>query len=341
MEPSRLPPPTGGMYDLRDPLDAPDDDPRAFQPPDPARPFPLSWAFSRIPQGLHQFLDLGIPLLPMADKQPLVKKWGNGDQPVESAFSADPLVIQAQIYHYIGHHKHFWAEQFAFIPKLAGFIVLDLDEKDGKSGSRSLLLACQRHGIVLPFDMEKHPARTRTPSGGHHFYFRYTGDALRTRCGVFSGVDLIYNSLIIAPGSITHIREGELPVAYEFTGRLSDAPPFPYALKRLFGGEIEGQRNAEKKAQSVIYRKLSGITSKDPLAALRAIEASVNNGHPPEPGRRHDYCFTFSRLARDNGVEPDSTVSFLSKHEQPGLSMRDIQSTVNSTYNWEGGKNRE
>lgn len=65
---------------------------------------------------------------------------------------------------------------------LSGIVVLDLDEKNGKSASKTL--------AELGYELPEVTVIARTPSGGWHYYFKHPGFHVSTRAGVLEGIDI-------------------------------------------------------------------------------------------------------------------------------------------------------
>jgi hypothetical protein len=110
-----------------------------------------------------------------------------------------------------------------------GFMVLDVDMKNGKNGLADLAELEQLHG-ELP------PTRTvRTHSGGRHYYFRLPdGMEIAQRCGLGTskGLDLKgYHNYVVGPGTVTEkgryelvndVKMADLPLAPEWLLALCD-----------------------------------------------------------------------------------------------------------------------
>lgn len=125
---------------------------------------------------LHAALDygaIGLPIFPVdglgGGKRPLIK-WKEGA-------TRDRETIK--------QYWTRWPNAMIGMPtgKRSGYAVLDVDMKEGVDG-----LANLRAAGFDPFGKTR--AMSRTPSGGYHFYFRYT-DPIKNSAGLLAaGVDV-------------------------------------------------------------------------------------------------------------------------------------------------------
>ena len=133
------------------------------------------------------------PVKPGKGKKPYVK-WGKGtDDAVdlyERRATTDPDTINA-----------WWAKwPLAMIGvatgERSGIAVLDIDRKNGVDGLEALRVALGGN----PYDLT--PLVAETPSGGLHFYFRYSGPLKNSASMIAAGIDVRGDGgFIVAPPS--------------------------------------------------------------------------------------------------------------------------------------------
>lgn len=121
-----------------------------------------------------------------------------------------------------------------------GWVVVDCDNKNGKTGSAVFRELCVRHGIPLAG-----VPCVRTPSGGEHFFFGAV-DGMRVKSTIDKlglGIDTrAVGGLVIAAGSVRHDGSEYQPIfpadLEGFITRIADAahlPAFPAGLAELVG----------------------------------------------------------------------------------------------------------
>jgi len=67
--------------------------------------------------------------------------------------------------------------------EMSGLVVLDIDNKNGKDGSSTLLELEKQHGTLPP------TLQQSTPSGGYHLFFQYPGTKTKSRTDIREGLD--------------------------------------------------------------------------------------------------------------------------------------------------------
>jgi predicted P-loop ATPase len=199
-----------------------------------------------------------MPLFPCKGKYPVIAGW-------QDKASKDPKQIAK------------WAEKFGEDVKFgvptgvrSGLFVVDIDDKNGKEGSRNLAESWKDVVWTQDIDTPQAEALTfmqKTPSGGRHYFFKYHEDRpLRNGTDIFgtnTGVDIRGEGgyVLIAPS------EG-----YEFTGtalsKVIEAPDEVY--------DFLAARNAKNKSGEVklleqddIKGVLDGLDPEDDEFATR------------------------------------------------------------------------
>ena len=125
-----------------------------------------------------------------------------------------------------------WAEKFPDanigIPTggTSGFIVIDLDCKNGVDGIKEFASLCVNLGVVLP-----ETYRVKTPSAGEHIYLKskYSG-LIRNSAGVLApGVDVRgEGGYVVAPGSMIDGKKYEV-----IEGRIESMAKLPKKLRKV------------------------------------------------------------------------------------------------------------
>jgi hypothetical protein len=88
-----------------------------------------------------------------------------------------------------------------------GILVIDVDAKNGKAGFATLEQLVREHGLDL------NTVSARTPTGGHHYYFKLPAEMDPARVPnsegkVGPGIDTrSYHGFVVAPGSVTNMGE--------------------------------------------------------------------------------------------------------------------------------------
>ena len=199
-----------------------------------------------------------------------------------------------------------WPDALIGVPTgpVSGFVVLDVDVKDGRAGDDSLA-QCQRDLGVLPDTVE-----ALTPNGGRHLYFRYPKDCdIRCSAGQLgSGLDVRGDGgYVIAPPSVIHGRAyqweassepgkvavAELPAAWcaRLARRLPTAPTantddnIPDGLRNTTLASLAGTMRRRGMSQPAIEAGLLAENQnrcKPPLPEedVRRIAASVSRYEP-------------------------------------------------------------
>lgn len=123
----------------------------------------------------------------------------------------------------------------------SGLVIIDLDEKNGVSGSASLASAEAKHG-ELPVTL-----RSTTGSGGQHLFFRYpAGVRVRNRAAVLPGVDVRGDGgYVVAPGSLV---SGS---SYRWQDKDAAIAELPQWLLKLITGKGSASESAPAEGASI------------------------------------------------------------------------------------------
>jgi hypothetical protein len=214
-----------------------------------------------------------------------------------------------------------------FEPGQAGFVCLDLDRNhaNGADGLAGLLASVRRAFTIVPSyfqDIEggSFPCYVKTPSGGVHLYFRYTGgQRLGTKYQALPGVDFFHlGSMPFAPGSV---KVGKPP--YELYGSLKMAPMVPRKLLEAIGiGEVKAKVNIPFVDDARQVEQ--GEHGRVPLAWIK--------GDIEKKGRskgRNDFAFTFANYAKVCGYAEGEVLAYLAGTCE---TEAELSATVHSAF---------
>jgi hypothetical protein len=200
-----------------------------------------------------------------------------------------------------------------FVPAHYGFLCLDIDVKDGKDGYKEFLSLDVDHTWninTMPY--------VRTPSGGYHLYFKYTGALtwLNKPIKNYPAIEVKYGmSGITAGGSY------KMDKPYELFGNLDEAPELPQWLKPLMDS---------KQAQDRRYALSAKRFKKDDSPVADDIIWGWVDKASSGPGRNND-AYGFAIRALGHGWElPQVEAYLLGCPRTSGLTGLDIQTTVAS-----------
>lgn len=263
-------------------------------------------------------LAFGLRLIAMYDNGRTVVPWG-GNIPIPDAFTSDPQKILEWLD--IGFTR------FAFVPGLAGLIVLDLDRKSGKDGLLALSRLILQKGIVLPWSIFTPPVWASTPSGGIHIFLRAPANF---RCGCWSpapGVDVIHwGHLAVAPGSAKFPAQGGNPLPYVLHGNLKDIPETPLGLLEIIRKPV--------KKYVLALPKVNG-----PRKSFDEMERILQRqGKDAHSVGRHVHMFHLAVFARNQGYSFTETLdhglTLTEVYENPEESFLEdeVERTVASAF---------
>jgi len=217
--------------------------------------------------------------------------------------------------------------RFAFVPGESGFICLDLDRghNGGADGVASLYEVFTGRPIPRYFtdiDQGSFPAYTRTPGGGFHLYFRYTGTRKYRHQSIAPGLEVVhFNHLLTAPGSKKETGR------YIFFGSLDAAPLFPPVLEWRLSPTDEFRPKHPPKPV------FSDTLKRDRPDLDRIAQWTLDDGRY---AGRNDLCYGIAfRAAREEyGYSREEVKAFLRSYGPvDGLPVREIESAVDSAFN--------
>ncbi|MEP2759026.1 MAG: bifunctional DNA primase/polymerase [Hyphomicrobiales bacterium] len=168
----------------------------------------------------------------------------------------------------------------------SGLVVLDVDEKKGISGSKSL------KPRINPADLDTYSVRT--PSGGRHFYFLSNDTSLKNGIDLLPGVDFRGSGgYIVGPGStinsntyVTVTSKTAQPIPESVVQLMSPPKVVQLTAKSPLAGVPEGQRDDAAFKYACKLRKL-GLSHPE---AAELVLAKAKNCIPPFPEEQALKC---------------------------------------------------
>jgi len=217
--------------------------------------------------------------------------------------------------------------RFYFLPQSARLLCLDIDLKNGKDGIKEFYTWAEtvagkpRH--LLPHFLQNipdyFPCYVKTPSGGLHLYFSYTGEKIqkKTLTPDTPAVEIKHGAPgLTSPGSY---KNG---IPYVLYGEIENAPRLPPFI--LAAIELP-----KKKAPTYIpynqQKKEWGKPSWDKIKEWTEIDGAGSG--------RNDKVFHLACHARNHRYTEAETISALhGEISLDGLPEREIETTVKSAF---------
>lgn len=260
---------------------------------------------------IKNFIDRGIEIIPISAKTraPAIPKKSH----VRDYLTNDKEKLKA-----------YWQQgrkAFAFIPADTGRLVLDIDRKKGIDGLLNFRRFMIENNIVLPYDIEDHPCRTLTPSGGLHLYFSFKTDTDIINSDLVQGVEVKHTMLVTVPGSQSQAGR------YILQGSLDDIPILPYSLRKHLV-----PRQAESKPYKDYFNDKK-YKDRD-LTPDKIKDILIKQGNYPNEGNRNKFCFEFSKFAIKKGYQKTEIESYLVSLVD--LPVREVSNCINSVYKKRG-----
>ena len=269
---------------------------------------------------LRKFCDRGIPMMGEHSSGASIASGNN----YEKAWTTDTLDIKALLLGYgnlFDHAKGVEIRRFRFIPKQAGYLVIDIDRHEKQMDGLKVFnhLLSQNHinePMLKDIENGSFPCYVTTPNNGFHLYFRYSGCENFPRKLTYS-VEVFYSdkSFITVPYSFGFGRNG--PAYYKLYGNLDDAPPLFPSLQNLLVSKMPKYHEP----RSLVERKYS----------LRKIAEFVELDQ--RWSGRNDKSFLIACRAVKEGYTKEEALQFLRSYSGlDGLPDSEILSTVKSAY---------
>jgi RecA-family ATPase len=195
----------------------------------------------------------------------------------------------------------------------SGLCVIDVDNKNGKNGSESLLKA------ELMFGELPDTYTVKTPTGGFHYYFY---GLTRNRVDMFPGVDVrSWGGYVLAEKSCIDSR-------YYDPQSKPQIAKLPEWLKLKIGEKSD----AEKQGKEKVIESLDTAEN-----IMRAIRFASKQAKPAIEGEGGDHT-TFTVVARlaDMGISKDTCLEILQDHYNPRCEPpwddADLETKVKNAY---------
>lgn len=247
-----------------------------------------------------QYADRGWPVFPVRNKLPALKGW-------RDIATCDKEQINK------------WHQQlkcdFGFEPARANMLVVDVDNKNGKSGSDTLKQIEEKNFDELPETFT-----VATPTGGFHFYFNGTCGS-----GPFDvGIDTKSSGgYVVIPGSL-HPNGGTYGVIRE--KEVADAPGWLVPLLRRNRERTEPDTRSlvQLDQQKHVEQALEYLENAAPIA----IEGASGD----------ETTLKVSFAVRDLGISQDKCLELLIEHWnercEPPWSSEDLETKVRNAYSY-------
>jgi hypothetical protein len=220
-------------------------------------------------------------------------------------------------------------ERFYFIPADNGLLCLDIDRKPGKpDGLKELYKLFPKDTLPQALqDIEGYfPCYAKTPSGGYHLYFRYSGGPVR-KASLCPEVEIKHGRPgLTAPGS--RKENG----GYALYGNIEDAPPlYGIIIDRI--AELQKPANPELRAPDsppAMPRSAAPDKPRLTLDALAQEAAAAYSGN-------HDRQVCFAGKAWRCKFAAADAVSYAKSNVAIFGSGADTEHTIKSVFADNGG----
>ena len=169
----------------------------------------------------------------------------------------------------------------------SGFVVLDVDVKNGQPGEKTLAELQREYGAFMT-------RCAKSPSGGWHFYFKHNGGKVASRAGIMPGLDIRGDGgYIIAPPSVTDVgtyewrmEEDAAPLPEGLLKRLNgkakvNGQSKPFDRENILKGVPEGQRD-EMLFKYACSLKSSGVRRQEAEVLVRETAANCTSPFPED-----------------------------------------------------------
>ena len=205
----------------------------------------------------------------------------------------------------------------------SGLAVVDVDDKDGKSGSSTLAVYEVENGDLAPF------MTVYTPSGGRHLYFRGTCPSSQgDRGGLGPGLDTRgTGGYVVAPGCVT--SQGKYRIEGSHLRRAEEHPHVPEwiteHLTRAAAPQADVSLDLDDEQRQRVYDA--------------ACDWLANHADPAIEGQGGDQTtYETACRMRDMGLEPDEAILALDEHYnprcEPPWDIEDLQKKVENAYKY-------
>jgi len=220
----------------------------------------------------------------------------------------------------LGQAKGCEINRFRFIPKRAGFLVIDIDRHFGQiDGLQTFYKFLSQNHINEPMlkDIEhgSFPCFVTTPNNGFHLYFKYSGNENFPR-KLTDGVEVFYSdrAFITVPFSIVHGIGSEL---YMLCGDFDDAPCLFPSLHNILVSKMPKYYVSHSLAKrNYSLKKIAEFVEMDKKWC-----------------GRNDKSFLIACRARKEGYSKEEAWEFLRTYAGlDGLPESEIISTIKSAY---------
>lgn len=259
-----------------------------------------------------QYAKWGLPVLPLRPegKEAILNDWPN-----QATTDANKI-------------REWWAKtpnaNLALLTGTrSGLVVIDSDEKNGKSGYKSICDA----GLKMP-----DTRIVKTPSGGLHYYYQYpNGQSIGSPTGVLDGVDIRGNGgYVVAPPSVIDgksytvaSQDGIAPLPSQWAGQLTKRRHPP--VQGDSGPILDGARNGVL-CRFAARMRYFGLSPSEIEAALLTMD-----DERCEPPVGPEKVATIARWAGKHSIRDYSSLVDLSNFKRPTIKTEGNPSPVSGS----------
>lgn len=244
---------------------------------------------------------------------------------------------------------------FSLLAQECNLIVFDCDTEDHNSADVTHATDCPSlfrlqqwcRSVGLSFDVFLNTFIVRTTSGGYHFYFFYTGNAIKKKIGFVKGIDLIAgHNLITAPFSAKTFDNGQviryLPVQLQLDNNqikysylsLSKANEIQMLPKELEQAIIKAQTPVRS---HIDFKepKIYAVTDINKRKATRILMKNLHDFACTGQGQRHEALlkhvrnvFMFYQYLQSEYNQDEILTMFRDKALTLGLHQSEIETPL-------------
>ena len=266
---------------------------------------------------IYFFCERGIPVM---GEYPSGASIASGDDYKDGWTTCSGTILYLLKGYGKGRYKRPKIRRFRFIPKQAGFLVIDIDRHEGKvDGLQSFYKFLSQNHINEPMlkDIENgsFPCFVATPNKGFHLYFKYSGNENFPR-KLTDGVEVFYSdrAFITVPFSIVHGIGSEL---YMLCGDFDDAPCLFPSLHNILVSKMPKYYVSHSLAKrNYSLKKIAEFVEMDKKWC-----------------GRNDKSFLIACRARKEGYSKEEALEFLRSYAGlDGLPDSEVITSVKSAY---------
>lgn len=203
---------------------------------------------------------------------------------------------------------------------ISGIMVMDIDNKNGTSGSESLAALCEE--LCIDHEELFNTLVTKTPNGGYHLYFKYK-EGLKNKAAYIEGIDIRTDGgIIVLP--YTKLKDKQEYKVYK-QAEIREMPLelFNY-LKNKFKIEVDKKGENSSKRKRAIPGDINELKNK-----------KVHEGQ----GRNQDLMSFLGAMVKVPNMRQfnkllEVAYAYTNSYHQPPLADDEVVNTVNSALKY-------